>query len=58
MAKDAGIDDIAEPPSFVAEAIVDGLKNDKYLVFTDTMAKQFEGLYQSYAEAMIMPLPQ
>jgi NAD(P)-dependent dehydrogenase (short-subunit alcohol dehydrogenase family) len=58
MAQQAGIDEIAEPPSFVAEAIVEGLLSEQYLVFTDTMAKQFESVYSGYAEAMILPIPE
>ena len=53
MANDAGIGEIAEPPSLVADSIVTGMKNGDFHVFPDTMAKQIESQYQNYAQNII-----
>ena len=53
MADHAGMGDMAEPPSLVADAIVSGLKQGEFHVFPDTMAKQIESAYQSYAENIV-----
>lgn len=58
MAKQAGIEDVAEPPVVVAEGIVSALKAGDFHLFPDTMARDFGGAYQSYAEAIIEPLPE
>ena len=55
MASQAGFE-ASDSASVVAEAIVNGLQEDQFLVFPDTMAKDFEAAYQSYAEALIKPL--
>ncbi|MEM9585892.1 MAG: SDR family oxidoreductase [Planctomycetota bacterium] len=53
MATDAGLDEIAEPPSMVSEAIVSGLESGDFHVFPDTMAKQFGGAYEGFAQAVV-----
>lgn len=53
MANEAGLQDIADPPEVVAEAIVTGLKNGDFHVFPDTMAKDFWAAYQGFAKAVI-----
>ena len=56
MAKDAGMGDIAEPPSLVADSIVEALANDTFHAYPDTMAKQVGGAYDSFSEAVILPI--
>ena len=53
MADDAGLGEIAESASLVSEGIVAALKAGQFHLFPDTMAKQFEAAYQSYAENII-----
>jgi NAD(P)-dependent dehydrogenase (short-subunit alcohol dehydrogenase family) len=53
MAQDAGLGDIAEPPSLVGEGIVDALKAGRFHLFPDTMAKQLGGAYQSFATDVV-----
>jgi NAD(P)-dependent dehydrogenase (short-subunit alcohol dehydrogenase family) len=55
MANDAGMGDIAEPPSLVADAIFQALQDGAFHAFPDTMAKQIESAYQSFADAVIEP---
>ncbi len=49
----AGLTDIAEPPSLVAEAIIEALKGDDFHVFPDSMAKQIGSAYQSFAQNVV-----
>lgn len=53
MAKDAGLQDIAEPPVLVANAILEALGTDTFHAFPDSMAKQVGSAYQSFAESVI-----
>ena len=53
MANDAGLGEIAEPPSLVGDAIFDALREGDFHVFPDTMAKQVGQAYQSFAEAVV-----
>ena len=53
MGDAAGLSEIAEPASLVSDAIITGLKQGDFHVFPDTMAKQIEGAYQSYAENIV-----
>ena len=55
MGEASGLTDIAEPPSVVSEALIEGLENETFHVFPDTMAKQFEGAYKGFAEAIVEP---
>lgn len=53
MAKDAGLGEIAEPPSLVADAIVEAIENGAFHAFPDTMAKQIGEAYNSYATGIV-----
>lgn len=49
MARKAGLGDIAESPSLVGEGIITALKDGKFHLFPDTMAKQIGEIYQPFA---------
>lgn len=53
MAVNAGIGEIAEPPSLVADSILEALKKGEFHAFPDSMAKQFESAYQGFAENIV-----
>ena len=53
MANDAGLGEMAEPPSVVADAIVEAIGGDAFHVFPDTMARQIGEAYQSFAENVV-----
>jgi NAD(P)-dependent dehydrogenase (short-subunit alcohol dehydrogenase family) len=53
MANDAGISEIAEPASLVAESILEALGKGEFHAFPDSMAKQFESAYQGFAENIV-----
>ncbi|MBE9140128.1 SDR family oxidoreductase [Nodosilinea sp. LEGE 07088] len=53
MAQDAGLGEIAEPPSLVGDGIVTALKDGKFHLFPDTMAKQVGGAYESFASNVV-----
>ena len=53
MANSAGFTEIAEPASLVADSIIDALNTGTFHAFPDTMAKQIEQAYQSYATNII-----
>lgn len=53
MADDAGIGEMAEPPSLVGEGIVDALKNGDFHLFPDTMAKQVGAAYDFFARNIV-----
>jgi len=53
MAVNAGIGEIAEPPSLVADSILEALNKGEFHAFPDSMAKQFEGAYQEFAENIV-----
>ncbi len=55
MGEASGLIEIAEPASVVSEALIEGLENETFHVFPDTMAKQFEGAYKGFAEAIVEP---
>jgi NAD(P)-dependent dehydrogenase (short-subunit alcohol dehydrogenase family) len=52
MGKKAGFE-VADPSSSVSEGIVASLKVGDFHLFPDTVAKQFEGAYQGFADAII-----
>lgn len=58
MAADAGLADIADPPSVVAKAIVSALKNGDFHVFPDTIARDYWAAYQGFAEQIIEAEPE
>ncbi len=53
MANEAGLGEISEPPSLVAEGIVSALKSGDFHLFPDTMAKQVGAAYQNFAENIV-----
>lgn len=53
MGREAGLEEIAEPASLVADAIVDALETGKFHVFPDSMAKQIGGAYESFAANVV-----
>ncbi|MEM6332630.1 MAG: SDR family oxidoreductase [Planctomycetota bacterium] len=55
MANDAGLAEIAEPPSVVGETIVEALKAGDFHAFPDKMARDFWGAYESFAKAIVEP---
>ena len=53
MASAAGLGEIAEPPSLVADAIVEALAKEEFHAFPDTMAKQIGEVYDSFARNVV-----
>lgn len=53
MAGKAGLSDMAEPPSLVAEGIVSSLKAGDFHLFPDTMARKVESAYRDFAERVV-----
>jgi len=53
MANDAGLGEIAEPPSLVADAIFQALHDGAFHAYPDTMAKQIGAAYQSFADGVV-----
>ncbi len=53
MAATAGIQDIAEPPALVGEAILAAFKSGDFHVFPDSMARDYGKAYESYAKSVI-----
>ncbi len=51
MAAQVGMD--GEPATVVSEGIISALKSGDFHLFPDSVAKEFEDLYQSYAKNMI-----
>ena len=57
MADEAGFEQ-ADSPQVVAEGIVKSLASGQFHLFPDSMAKEFESAYQSFAVNVVEPLPQ
>ncbi|KAI9134817.1 SDR family oxidoreductase [Acaryochloris sp. CCMEE 5410] len=53
MSSAAGLGDIAESPTLVADGIIAALKTGEFHVFPDTMAQQIGGAYQSFAKNVV-----
>ena len=53
MADQAGLGEIAEPPSLVSESIIEALKSGEFHVFPDTMAKQIGSQYENFARNFV-----
>lgn len=49
MAQDAGLGEIAEPPTLVSEGIIKALRDGKFHLFPDTMSQQIGEVYQPFA---------
>ena len=58
MSRQAGMDEIGEPPAVVAEGIVSALKAGDFHLFPDAIARDFGGAYQSYADNIIEAEPE
>lgn len=54
MADAAGLPN-GDPPSVVADGVIDALKSGTFHVFPDTMARDFWAAYQGFAEAIVEP---
>ena len=46
--------EIAEPPSLVAEAIIEALEIGDFHVFPDSMAKRVGDAYKSFVEEIVL----
>lgn len=53
MGKDAGFEDVAEPPSLVGDGIVEALKAGEFHLFPDSMAKKVGTAYGSFAKNVV-----
>lgn len=53
MGDAAGLADIAEPPSLVADGILAALKSGEFHVFPDSFARQIGEAYQSFAAKVV-----
>ena len=53
MADAAGLTEIAEPPTLVADAIIEALANGSFHAFPDTMAKQIGAAYEGFATNVV-----
>ena len=53
MVKEAGLQEVAEPPSLVADSIIAAMKNGSFHAFPDSMARQIEGQYQNFASNIV-----
>lgn len=53
MGREAGLEEIAEPPSLVADAIVDALATGQFHAFPDSLAKQIGQAYESFAANVV-----
>ncbi len=53
MIVQAGLEDMAEPPSLVADGIVSALKNGDFHLFPDSMARQIGEYYSEFSRQVI-----
>lgn len=53
MGAAAGRAEIAEPPSLVAEGIIEALRAGDFHVFPDSTAQQIGGAYKDFAENVV-----
>ncbi|EEF78707.1 SDR family oxidoreductase [Methylophaga thiooxydans] len=53
MANEAGLSEVAEPVSLVAEGIIEALNKGEFHLFPDSMAKELGLAYKSFAEKVI-----
>ena len=53
MGDAAGMTEVAEPPTLVADGIIEALKTGDFHVFPDSRAKQMGAAYKSFAENVI-----
>lgn len=57
MAHDAGLTEIAEPPSVVADALIKAIETGEFHVFPDTMARQMGEAYAPFASNVVLAEP-
>ncbi|MAT15130.1 MAG: short-chain dehydrogenase [Planctomyces sp.] len=53
MGKSAGLEEVAESPAVVSEALLAALASDDFHVFPDTMAKNFWQAYKTFAKGVV-----
>lgn len=53
MGNDAGLSDIAEPPTLVADGLIEALESGGFHVFPDTMAKQIGSAFDHFAKNVV-----
>ena len=53
MANAAGLAEVAEPPTVVADAIISALEAGEFHVFPDTMARELWHNYEGFARAVV-----
>jgi NAD(P)-dependent dehydrogenase (short-subunit alcohol dehydrogenase family) len=53
MGKQAGLEEIAEPPALVSDSIWQALKDGQFHAYPDSMAKQIGSAYRSFAENVV-----
>ena len=53
MGHDAGLGDIADPPEYVAVALLEAFKSGQFHVYPDKMARQIGAAYASFARDVI-----
>lgn len=56
MAINAGMEEMADDVNTVSNGIVSALENGDFHLFPDSMAKDFQAAYQSYAENVVEPI--
>lgn len=54
LIKGSGFEEIAEPPSLVAEGIIEALKDGEFHLYPGSMAKQIGSAYQGFSENVIL----
>ena len=47
------LEEVAEPPTLVADALLEALKKGDFHVFPDSMARHVGSAYQGFAESVI-----
>lgn len=53
MGDDAGLTEIAEPPSLVGDAIIEAFRTGEFHVFPDSLAKQIGEAYAGFAQNVV-----
>jgi NAD(P)-dependent dehydrogenase (short-subunit alcohol dehydrogenase family) len=58
MIDQAGLRDIAEPPTLVADALLAAFKSGEFHVYPDSLAKDVGAAYQSFADNVVLADPE
>ncbi len=53
MAREAGLEDIAEPASQVGDALIESMSNGEFHVWPDTMSREMGAAYKSFASGVV-----